>query len=742
MKHIFFIYATDLKRITRNWAASIIIVGLIGLPSLYAWFNILASWDPYGNTKGIAIAVANNDKGTTILDKPIHIGKEIVASLKGNTQIGWTFVDEQKALSGVKRGTYYASIIIPDNFSARIGTVLSNEPVKAEIVYYVNEKINAISPKITSKGASSIIEQVSSNFVKTANRAIFEIFNEIGVELKNELPTIEKVKNLVFKLEKGFPEFVRIANTALDDVSKANAIVQEAQKNLPLIAQIATEGEQFAQRIGELLQYSQEGIEAISPFIKQDLASVQQTSLAVEQLTAIVQDVNEKPSVVLNALDQAARRLDAALNIVHGTTEWLGRLNRFTSGNRFGSEIGNLQRIADKFGQQLSTINEMKAAINAGRTISGELADRLNGLARDTTAIAGDLLGRYDDGIKPKIMQGVDKARTTVANTQTVLHDAVKRIPDVNKILNDAAKALTFGNKEIIALQRELPAAQSKIKQIADKIRTLEAQGDINEIIDLLRNNFEKESEFFAQPVLLKEHKLYPIPNYGSAMSPFFTTLSLWVGALLLVSLLTVEAHREAEDVNGNANQAKTSPESGSYSRKQKFASPMKDHHVYFGRYLTFVTIALLQSLLVTTGDIYVLGAYVLNKLWFIVFGLILSAVFMLIVYTLVSVFGNVGKALGIVLLVLQLAGSGGTFPIQVTPPFFQAIYPYLPFTYGISMMREAVGGILWDVIERDLLMMCIYVGLTLVIGLALKTPINRSSANFVKKAKESKLIH
>ncbi|MCE5172449.1 YhgE/Pip domain-containing protein [Paenibacillus profundus] len=742
MKHIFSIYATDLKNITRNWAAFIIIVGLIGLPSLYAWFNILASWDPYGNTKGIAIAVANNDKGTTILDKPINIGKEIVASLKENTQIGWTFVDEKKALTGVKRGTYYASIIVPDSFSARIGTVLSDEPVKAEIVYYVNEKINAISPKITSKGASSIIEQVSSNFVKTANRTIFQIFNEIGVELKNELPTIEKVKSLVFKLEKGFPEFVRIANTALADVSKANEIVQEAQKNLPLVAQIAAEGEQFSQRIGELLKYSQEGIEAISPFIKQDLASVQQTSLAMEQLTAIVQDVNAKPSVVLNALDQASRRLDTALKIVNGTIEWLGRLNQLTPGNIFGSEIGKLQRIADKFGQQLSTISEMKTAVNAGRTISGELADRLNRLARDTAAIAGDLLGRYDGEIKPKILQGVNKARSTVANTQTLLHDALKRIPDVKNILNDAAKALTFGNQEIIALKRDLPVAQSKIKHIADKIRALEAQGDINEIIDLLRNNFEKESEFFAQPVVLKENKLYPIPNYGSAMSPFFTTLSLWVGALLLVSLLTVEVHREPEEMNSIQANTNPDPENGFHSRKEKFASPMKDHHVYFGRYLTFVTIALLQSLLVTTGDIYVLGAYVLNKLWFVTFGLILSAVFMLIVYTLVSVFGNVGKALSIVLLVLQLAGSGGTFPIQVTPPFFQAIHPYLPFTYGISMMREAVGGISWDVIQRDLLMMCIYVGLTLVIGLALKTPINRSSAKFVKKAKESKLIH
>ncbi len=130
------------------------------------------------------------------------------------------------------------------------------------------------------------------------------------------------------------------------------------------------------------------------------------------------------------------------------------------------------------------------------------------------------------------------------------------------------------------------------------------------------------------------------------------------------------------------------------------------------------------------------------DKLWFVLFGLIISAIFMLIVYTLVSVFGNVGKAMAIVLLVLQLAGSGGTFPIQVTPPFFQAIPPFLPFTYAISMMREAVGGILWDIIVEDLLMMAIYTGIILIIGIALKKGINQSTAHLVEKAKESKLSH
>ncbi|MNI76216.1 hypothetical protein D3C73_1324310 [compost metagenome] len=114
----------------------------------------------------------------------------------------------------------------------------------------------------------------------------------------------------------------------------------------------------------------------------------------------------------------------------------------------------------------------------------------------------------------------------------------------------------------------------------------------------------------------------------------------------------------------------------------------------------------------------------------------------MLIIYTLVSVFGNVGKAMAIVLLVLQLAGSGGTFPIQVTPPFFQAIYPFLPFTYGISLMREAVGGSVQDIVTRDIYVLLLYAGLSLALGLGLKKSVNKAAAKWVEKAKSGHLIH
>ncbi|MEC0248943.1 YhgE/Pip domain-containing protein [Paenibacillus chitinolyticus] len=714
MRKIGSIYARDIRNIATNWVAAVIILGLVFLPSLYAWFNIEASWDPYGQTGGIAIAVANNDEGATLRGKQLNLGNEIVASLKKNEKIGWTFVDEKEAMKGVNHGEYYASIIIPADFSAKIATVLTDDPQKADILYYVNEKINAVSPKITSKGATGVIDEVSRNFIKVANGTIFQIFNEIGVELENELPTIEKVKTLVFKLETVFPELNQAVGVALDDVHKSNDIVKKAQDNLPIVTQLAKDGEEFTNKLGDFLGKGSEAVEALGPNIKQDLLLLQQTATATQELTGILKDANFDPAVAKAALDRASQRLTVAVDVTDRLIGLFEQLNKYTGGKVMPFVIDRLKSVKDRFQQQLTTVGKIRDAIDKGEKPAQELVDNLNRLSKEAAGFIGDILGRYDSEIQPQILQGIAKAKKTAQNAHTVLSEAVKSIPDLQKILGDAAKGLAVGDKELKEIQARLPEVETRIKDLADKIRAFEKEGNLTELIDLLKNNFEKESEFFAEPVQLKENKLFPIPNYGSAMSPFFTTLSLWVGALLLVSLLTVEVHEPG----------------------------YKSYQVFFGRYLTFGTLAVMQSLMVTLGDMFILKTYVVDKLWFVLFGMVLSAVFMLIVYTLVSVFGNVGKAMAIVLLVLQLAGSGGTFPIQVTPPFFQAIHPYLPFTYGISMMREAVGGILWDIIMEDLIMMAVYIGITLLIGLALKKVINKSSAKFVSRAKESKLIH
>ncbi|MCM3785472.1 YhgE/Pip domain-containing protein [Neobacillus mesonae] len=725
MKNIFSIYTNDLIRIWRSWAALVMVAGLIVLPSLYAWFNIESSWDPYGNTSGIKVAVANNDTGAAILGHNINAGESVVNSLRANTKIGWVFTNEEQALNGVKKGNYYASIVIPADFSEKLASIITDVPVRPELQYYVNEKINAVAPKITSSGASSIVSEIGANFVETANGVIFKGFNELGIKLEQELPSIEKVKSLVFRFEDMMPELRNAAETAQKDIGELQQMTNKAEDILPDVQTMAEDATQFASRLGDVLGRTEEVITTASPLIRENLGQLSQAVQATAAISESLADSAVEPDQIRQELEGLRSRLTLAQQLTQGAKDWTQTYEAYIPSAAAKTFTEKLEDLNLKLTQQLELIDKLDQAADNGEDLTKLLGD-FQGRAAEMAAASTDLLDRYDTDIAPSIESAVSTAAQKTQKANDELQAAIKLLPDVSRMIQDAKKGLTLGGTALQSVMSELPAAEQKIHQIADEIRKFEQTGNLQEIIDLLKNDFEKESAFFASPVSLKENKLFPIPNYGSAMSPFFTTLSLWVGGLLLVSLLSVEVdtHPSQEREDGEP------------------AAPYRPYQVYFGRYLTFLTVGLLQSLVVTLGDLWILHTYVHDPLWFVIFGLLISAVFMLIVYTLVSVFGNVGKAMAIVLLVLQLGGAGGTFPIEVTPVFFQWIHPFLPFTYGISLMREAVGGMLPDVVARDIVILLVIAGIFVLLGLLLKKSINRLSAPFVKKAKESRLIH
>ena len=240
MKNIFNIYKSDLKDIISNKVVLVIVLGLAFLPSLYAWFNIKASWDPYGNTKNLSVAVVNNDKPVTLNDKEINIGDEVIDKLKSNKNLGWDFVDEKTAMEGVNKGTYYASIEIPENFSKNITSLVSKDIKKGEIIYTVNEKLNAIAPKITDKGASTIQTELNQTVVKTVSEVIFEVFNDLGIEIENQLPKLNNLENELVQIQNKFKDIEKTLSLASDATYKIENVVSDLQKDIPLIKSTIT----------------------------------------------------------------------------------------------------------------------------------------------------------------------------------------------------------------------------------------------------------------------------------------------------------------------------------------------------------------------------------------------------------------------------------------------------------------------------------------------------------------------
>lgn len=714
MKNIFRIYKRDIKSIVTNPIALIVVLALIFLPSLYAWFNIEASWDPYGSTFGISVAVSNKDKGATVRDKNINVGDEVISSLRENRNIGWTFVDEEEAIKGTEKGKYYASIIIPEDFSNDITSILSGEFKKPKLDYYINEKINAIAPKITDKGATSVQQQISQNFVKTVNGAILSEFNVLGEDLAKYEPKFNDYKNLITTLNERFPEIYEKVDLAEKGVITGQDLIKTLNQQMPLIEDTLNKGTDLTKDFEKFTSKGKENINKIAPVIKNDLGYVNSIATSVE---AIANGLSE--STALEDMKTALNSLKSKANIIRSVIDT--NINIVGKINISNSEVLNnlkvrLEGVRNKVDKYIATIDKGISAIDRGEKPAQDILQSITNLTKDIQNSVNNILGEYDSKIVPEINRVADKLHDVSLNSIELLGVANNKLPEVKSLLSNVDKLTTGGEDKIKVIKDKLPEAQDAIKKVKEKIDELNGKIDIGELIDLLKTNAEKGKEFIASPVELNENKFFHIPNYGSGMTPFYTVLALWVGGLILSSILSVKVPSDLE-------------------------GPFKSYEVYFGKSLLFTTIGVLQALCVSIGDIYLLGTYAAHKPEFIGLSVLISVVFMFIIYTMVSVFGNVGKALGIIGLVIQVAASGGTFPIQVTPPFFQKVNPYLPFTYAIEAMREATGGIIWSVLQKDIIILCLILLGVIIFGLIFKGPLNKVSKRFVEKLNESNIV-
>ncbi|MDF2036884.1 YhgE/Pip domain-containing protein [Cytobacillus oceanisediminis] len=716
------IYKKDITSIFTNWVAAVLIGGLTLLPSLYAWFNIEASWDPYSQTNQLPVGIVNEDAGAVVRDKDIHIGDDIVKELKKNDDMDWHFDNRKDAMKKVEYGDYFAVIVIPENFSQKLGTVIEDQPEKAKIEYYVNEKINAIAPKITEKGAGGIVDAVTNNFISTVNGTIFEKFNELGLEIEKDLPDIKRFEEYVFQMEEKLPEIHSLLSSSLSDAENAKKMIDKAQALVPDAKRATGSGLQTINETMKFINVAENRLNAMEPQVQENLEKVQNMAVKVNDFISAVQssDLNlEQGKEIGNRINEQIAGSLQNIEAIETALKQLQESNNEQGTSQNQEQINQALEQLAALKQEMQTIQENGQKVNAFLSDKQQEADdlitRLQENSAETAGKIDAFVKEYNENIRPAIKQEVASAKETLSNARNILTEIQSAMPEVEKILANTEGNLGEGEETLKHIIGEFPYVSEKINQLADRIRDIQGETDINEIIKLLQNDPEAEKGFFEEPVLLNKNSLFPIQNYGTGMTPFYTVLAIWVGALLLISLLATDVHHP-EDFTGK--------------------------QIYFGKLLTFLSIGFAQTLVVTIGDIFILGVDMAAPVWFILFGLVSSLVFILIVYTLVSVFGDVGKAMAIVLLVLQIAGAGGTYPTALLPEFFQTIHPFLPFSYAIDLMREAVGGIVWERVYRDLLILMLFGFIALLIGTFLKEPLSRKTKALMKKLKESGLFH
>ena len=715
MKNIIEIFRNDIKEVFRKTNTWIIIVGLIFLPSMYAWPNILSSWDPYGHTNNIKVAVTSEDEGATVDGKELNLGNSLVEGLKNNKNLDWQFVsNKQQAEDGVRIGDYYASIVVPKNFSQDMTSVSRTEPKRATIEYTVNEKINAISPKITNSGASAIANNISKNFVETANGIIFEKLHEAGVKFEENLPSIEKAKEEIFKLNDNFSTYESTLSELIGKVEYGYNILNNVQNTLPEIDRVATNSIMIADKAGITINNIQGFNERLLPIINNHLNVVEEVS---KEANVIAKELQQKPDKTeeikarQKALDNRLQASTERLQLVKNIFEYF---NKLSSERLFNNQLERVTTLSN----DITTIKEVNNNIYNKMDHYNEIADTVkeefvNKSAR-INEVSSNMNSKLNVEVAPLISQVLSKAEVNIDKVSGIIAGAQGELPAVERKLSETEVKISNAYGKLLSLQAQMPSAKSKIQKLTDEIKKTDNGIDKNQLFNLLKVDYKQQAEFFANPVKLQENKLYHIENYGSAMTPFYTVLSIWVGSLLMSSLLTTKVEDE----------------------EKKY----KPYQKYFGRGLLFVIISLFQTLIITLGDMYVLGTQATSPYRFVLYALLISLLFSSIIYTIVCILGNVGKAVCIVLLVLQLGSSGGTFPIQMTSEFFQALYPKVPFTYSIGLLREAVGGVYIPAVERDIKILFIYLIIVLVGG-AILVSLKARSAKLSRERERSKLF-
>ena len=754
MKMIWGIFKRDMCHATRNVIAVIVSMGLVVVPALYAWFNIAASWDPYGNTKALKVAVANNDKGykSDLIPVRVNVGETIISTLHANDQLDWQFVKSDKAIDGVKSGEYYAAIVIPKGFSADMMTLFSPDIKHAQLKYYLNEKINPIAPHITDQGATTVVNTIDKTFAKT--------IAQVGLDLASSI--------LHYSQSPQMAEYMRNLNGNLTTMADT---LSGASQQVTSYSQLLGSANDIVDSTGKLLASATKAGKQAQNALKQGKSGATSFASAGANVTS---SVNTALDQVLGAFDQVAAKVNKAFDAIgKGSDTAASQLTtlseQVSSGESlYDTYITSLNHMRESVEQLPDSdsakqalleaidreITLLEAAKGDSQKLAQQLKDASTQVTQDTAAAERsrkEILNRitsakqsisnvrddYATNVKPKI----DALASTVSTLISQTDSMITQLSGTTDSLNDVTSSV---GTNIASIRSTLDGIATKLNSSATTLNTLitamnssdNGAENSNELKSLTTSNASTLSTLISAPVALHRVAVYPIANYGSAMAPFYTILSIWVGAIILCAMLKVTiSDREKAHVLGLGDTLPRIAGPSGPGNASRWGLQLR--HEYFGRYAIFLLLALLQGTLVCLGDMYFLGVQANHALQFLAVGWLAALVFSNIVYTLTVSFGDIGKAIAVVLLVMQVAGSGGTFPIETLPKFFQILYPFLPFPHAIDAMHAAMAGSYGNEYLLDMLYLALFLIPSLLLGLVLRKPVIRLN-NWVSRNLES----
>ena len=646
MKHIWNIFRADWQRLTASVVAVVVMLGLCLVPCLYAWFNILSNWDPYGpdSTGNIRVAVASQDQGSELLGLQLNIGSLVLDGLKSNDQMGWVFVDDQEtALEGVYAGDYYAALIVPEDFTDDFVSLLDGALEHPQIQYYENEKKNAIAPKITSKAKTAVQEEINSTIVEKVADALTtasSVFRALGLDSQ------DIADGLVEKLQDGRTQLGQLRDIllSLDDVM-ANA--------------------------DDLLAAASVTVDDVNGVLVNAADTVGSIGTMISTGTDIADGASDDALAVLNAVDQSLVDLEEKLR-QWGTEEDPTLLQQALA-QQIDDAIARLTalkplapQLSGQIDAAIAALTQLRQLVMAGIGTDEKdaLLDQLSAARQSIRAAALQCNQNVNDYIHSKN----DKALAALDSVRDLLRGGTGKLGELSGTLEGYAAALGQTQSTLASGAALADTVSGYLADLEADVRRVTDSAAFQEFCDMLNNDPESLSDYLSSPVQLNTEIAYEIGDYGSAMAPFYTVLALFVGSLLAAVMIKVPVKQ---------------PQFLGYRAVER----------YFGRFTMFFLVGMAQALVTAFGCLYFVAIQCVEPARFVLACCLCSLNFAMMNFALVYALDNIGMALAVIIMVLQVAGSGGSYPVHVLPALFQKLSPFMPFHYGMDMLRETVGG-------------------------------------------------
>lgn len=688
MKNIWRVYLSDLRRLTTNVVALSIVMGLCIIPSLYAWFNIMSNWDPYGEaaTSLMKISVYSEDEGIDLNGIKLVIGDMVTESLETNNTIDWTFAgNKEEALELIQSGECYAGIIIPKDFTENMLSIMSGNIVNPKIVYYENSKKNAIATKITGKVKTTVQNEINTKLIST----LTEVFANAGDYLSGSdiegSDLISGVKSKLNQVSSTLDNYIYMMNTFALLTESASDSIDTTKLLFPNIDSMASSG---SDSLGNLKD---------SVDISNDIVSS-----ALSLMSTSLDTISGK----LDDLSDAVNDLGSNTHIVTVTKE-------FSSDDLGTTVLDTIQRLLESKSPEISDAKSQFEKLKSDLDrLSGDAQLSDSEIADIKSALISDI-GKCKDHIKEvkdlvngelssTLTESLTGMQNSLTQAQAILSDVPGTFSEISSTLTEYQSILKDGKTNVQVTAKYLSDLKDDISSLIQELDKITSNQNFQEMMSAIKENPQMIVDFISSPVQMNTVEIYAISNYGSAMAPFYTVLALWVGALILVALIHVKV-KDGEDLEG-----------------------VKPYQKFFGRYISFFVIGQVQTIITVFGDLFYVGIQCKHPIAFTLAAMMTSFVFTFLIYALTVAFGNIGEAIAVVIMVIQVAGAGGTFPVEVLPAVYQYLYKFMPFSYCMNALRECVAGMYQHTYGKCLATLLIYVAISAIIGLFIAKPFSK----------------